>query len=211
VFTVLSSAMWMLRSMASTLSTAIRPAPWSVPFTHDTRLQVRRATAEDLVELAALKRRVERRCYAHLATEEALGIRLHRRSTAWWLLGRLAAGDLVLLAQLDGVTVGLAAARLDDDLRSAPRVHLHSAYVEKEGHGAGTALLAARLEAADALGVTTITTDAFVGCLAVESRMRRIGMSRITEPTESPTFPGVPLSHWAGSVHTALVRLNRRK
>ena len=196
--------------LPSVLPSAPPSVPWSVPFTRDPRVQVRRATPDDVVELAALKRRVERRCYAHLASDAALSVRLHRRGTAWWLLNRLAAGDLLLLAQLEGRTIGLAGARLDRPGAGAARLHLHSSYVEDEGHGAGTALLAARLEVADALGVATVTADAFVGCLPIEARLRRLGMNPVTRPTESPTFPGVPLSHWAGRVHTALRRLDRR-
>jgi L-amino acid N-acyltransferase YncA len=192
--------------------------PWAEPFTADRDLLVRRAIADDLVELAALKRRIERCCYAHLASEAALAIRLHRRATAWWLVGRLAAGDLLLLAQVGGRTVGLGAARLDRDPDGAPRVHLHSGYVdgevEEDGYGAGRALLTARLQAAEALGAATVTADAFVGATAATEsahRLRRLGMAQIAAPTESATFPGVPLSHWAGSVHTALDSLDRRR
>lgn len=187
---------------------------WALPLPTDRDLLVRRAVADDLVELAALKRRIERRCYGHLASEQALAIRLHRRATAWWLVGRLAAGDLLLLAQVGGRTVGLGAARLDHCSDGAPRVHLHSGYVEEDGYEAEHALLAARLEAAEALGVVTVTADAFVGATtATETadRLRQLGMAEVSAPTESPTFPGAALSHWAGSVHTALDRLDRRR
>lgn len=174
------------------------------------RVRVRLATADDLVELAALKRRVEQRCYGHLASQQALAVRLHRRGTAWWLLGRLAEGDLLLLASVDGRLAGLGAARFDGDGEGPHRVHLHSSYVDQEGHGAGRALLAARLRIAAARGVGTVTADAFVGYLPEELRLRRLGLRPVAPPTASTTFPGVGLSHWAGSVQTALERLERR-
>lgn len=166
-------------------------------------LTVREVLAEDLAPVAALKRRVERRDYAGLASPDALAVRLHRRGTAWWLLGRLAAGDLLLLAEVDGLVVGLGAARWDGDA-----VHLHSGCVE--GYGAGRALLSARLEAARGLGLTRVTANAFVGS-AAEGRLGLLGMERRGPDTPSLTFPGVPLSHWSGTVHTALTNLSRRR
>lgn len=171
---------------------------------------LRRATPDDVVALAALKRRVERRTYAHLGTEEALSVRLHRRCTAWHLLGRIAAGDLVLVAELEGELVGLGAASVVRG-EGAPRLHLHSACVEQPGRGIGRALTRSRLEAGAGLGLTKVTADCLVpwqpGLTASELRLARLGLRESGPRSASPTFPGAGLSHWSGSVHTALTRL----
>lgn len=181
----------------------VQPTAWSV-LEGDPLL--RRATPDDVVELAALKRRVERRCYAHLGTPQALAIRLHRRCTAWHLLTRIAEGDLLLVAEEDGELIGLGAARVDRHLRG-PSLHLHSAYVERPGLGVGRALTRARLRAAADLGIGEVTADLLVGAYGTERRLQSLGMEEVGERTCSPTFPGVLLSHWTGSLHTALERL----
>jgi hypothetical protein len=169
-------------------------------------LRIRQATADDVVELAALKRRIERRCYAHLGTPEALSIRLHRRCTAWYLLSRISAGDLVLVAEDELGLLGLGAARLDRP-RIGPVLHLHSTYTDQPGQGVGHALTRARLSAAGALGVRTVTADCFVGCPEAVRRMDRMGLVEVGERTASPTYPGAALSHWTGSLQTALTRV----
>jgi hypothetical protein len=171
---------------------------------------LRQAAPGDLVELAALKRRVERRCYAHLGTAEALSVRLHRRGTAWYLLGLLAAGDLVLLAEHDGALVGLGAARVERR-DGVPQLHLHAAAVDRSGLGAGRALTRARLRAGADLGLAVVTADCLVGAFRAEARLRRLGLTEVGERTASPTFPGAGLSHWAGSLHTAMERVIRQE
>ena len=174
------------------VTTLVRTAP----------LLLRPATTDDVVALAALKRRVERRCYAHLGTAEALSVRLHRRCTAWYLLGRLSAGDLVLVAEQEGTLVGLGCARVEHGAQG-PSLHLHSAYVERPGQGIGTALTLARLQAARALGVRTVTAHCLVGVVTAERRLRALGLVETQARTDSLTFPGVGMSHWAGRLHTA--------
>lgn len=196
------------------LTAPVHPTPWEVPRQNGPRhageeVLVRRATADDLVELAALKRRVERLCYGHLGTPEALSVRLHRRCTAWYLLGRLAAGELVLVAEHDGALLGLAAARVDR-VDGQPRLHLHSTCVERAGQGVGRSLTLARLEAADRLGLRIVTADCLVGAEPAARRLRGLGLVEVGERSSSPTFPGVGLSHWAGSVQTALERVTPR-
>jgi GNAT superfamily N-acetyltransferase len=175
---------------------------------------LRPATAFDVVELATLKRRVERRCYGHLGTPEALSVRLHRRCTAWYLLGRLSAGELLMVAEHEERLVGLGAARVDragepGSRMAGPRLHLHSTYVEWPGRGIGRALTRARLAAAERLGLRTVTADCLVGAEAAARRLRALGLVEVGERTPSPTFPGVGLSHWAGNLHTALERVDR--
>jgi RimJ/RimL family protein N-acetyltransferase len=167
---------------------------------------VRRATAEDVVALAALKRRVERLAYAHLGTAESLSVRLHRRCTAWYLLGRLAEGELLLVNEEDDVLLGMAAARVDRTM-TGPTLHLHSAAVAHPGRGLGSALTRARLEAAAALGIRRVTADCMIGAHGATERMQRMGLSQVGQTRSSNTFPGVRLSHWSGSVHTALTSL----
>jgi L-amino acid N-acyltransferase YncA len=187
------------------LTSPARPVEWSIPLpTCD--LRIRRATVDDVVELAALKRRVERRCYAHLGTPEALAIRLHRRCTAWYLLGRISAGDLVLVAEDELGLLGLGAAQIDRRA-AGPVLHLHSTYVDQPGQGVGRALTRARLSAAHALGVRTVTADCFVGGPESARRMHLLGLVEVGERTASPTYPGAALSHWAGSLQTALDRI----
>src|SRR5690349_21213324 len=101
-------------------TTVTYPTPWQVHSRDDLRL--RPATTDDLVPLAALKRRVESRTYAHLGSPEALAIRLHRRCTAWYLLTRIGEGDLLLVAERAGELVGMAAATV----QSSFEVRLHS-------------------------------------------------------------------------------------
>lgn len=189
------------------LTSPVRPTPWALRSQASDGLTVRRAGADDVVPLAVLKRRLERASYGHLASHEALSVRLHRRATAWWLLGRIAEGDLVLVALRHGELVGLGAARVDSGPGS-PRVHLHSLYAEERG--VLDALTGALLDAADRLGLRTVTADCFVGDLAGAQRMRRLRLAEVEPPSESPTFPGVGLSHWAGSLQTALVALDER-
>jgi hypothetical protein len=184
------------------LTSPALPVHWTAPLP-TAGPQIRRAVPDDVVELAALKRRVERRCYAHLGTPEALAIRLHRRCTAWYLLGRISAGDLVLVAQDEGGLLGLGAARVDRR-PAGPVLHLHSTYVDQSGHGAGRALTQARLRAGHALGIVTITADCLVGVPEAARRLRLMGLVEVAERTASPTYPGVTLSHWAGSLHTAI-------
>ena len=178
------------------------PVEWTTPLPTGDR-RIRRATAADVVELAALKRRVERRCYAHLGTPEALAIRLHRRCTAWYLLGRISAGDLVLVAEDELGLLGLGAARIHRP-PSGPVLHLHSAYADQPGHGVGRALTLARLSAAHVLGMRTVTADCFVGATEPTRRMHMLGLVEVGERTASPTYPGAALSHWAGSLQTAM-------
>ncbi|MCW2501048.1 MAG: hypothetical protein JWN87_2724 [Frankiales bacterium] len=186
------------------LTAPVHPTPWDPRSRQADGLRIRPATPDDVVELAALKRRVERQCYAHLGTAEALSVRLHRRCTGWYLLGRLAAGELVLTAEHDGRPVGLGVARVDR-VGGRPQLHLHSTYVERRGLRAGKALTVSRLEAADRLGLQVVTADCFVGATAAAARLRALGLEEVSR-TASPTFPGVGLSHWAGSLHTALDR-----
>jgi L-amino acid N-acyltransferase YncA len=181
------------------------PLDWSTPLPPCDR-RIRRATADDVVELAALKRRVERRCYAHLGTPEALAVRLHRRCTAWYLLGRISAGDLVLVAEDELGLLGLGAAQIERRL-GKPVLHLHSTYVDQPGQGVGAALTRARLSAANALGVRTVTADCFVGAAEPARRVRMLGLVEMGQRTASPTYPGAALSHWAGSLQTALDRV----
>ncbi|MCW2599079.1 MAG: hypothetical protein JWM02_908 [Frankiales bacterium] len=190
------------------LTAPVQPTPWVLPTQErrvlgDAGLHIRRATPEDVVELAALKRRVERLCYGHLGTAEALSVRLHRRCTAWYLLSRIAAGELLLVAEQGNTLVGLGCARVDrvDDV---PQLRLHSTYVERTRHGAGRALTSARLQAADQLGLRVVTAACLVGAEAAARRLRGLGMMEVGQRTSSPTFPGVGLSHWLGSVQTAL-------
>jgi hypothetical protein len=180
------------------------PSPAYPVMTSD--LRIRRATADDVIGLAALKRRVERRCYAHLGTPEALAVRLHRRCTAWYLLGRISAGDLVLLAEDELGLLGLGAARIDQ-LPTGPVLHLHSSYADQAGQGVGRALTLARLRTAAALDVRTVTADCFVGATESARRLHRLGLREVGVRTPSPTYPGVTLSHWAGSLHTAQERV----
>lgn len=187
------------------LTAPAQPVAWTFPLPSDD-LRIRRATEHDAVELAALKRRVERRCYAHLGTPEALAIRLHRRCTAWYLLSRISAGDLVLVAQDELGLLGMAAARIDCS-PLGPRLHLHSTYVEQPGHGVGRALTRARLGAAVALGVRDVTADCFVGAHEPARRLRLLGLSEVGHPTASVTYPGTSLSHWVGSLHTGVGRV----
>ena len=163
---------------------------------------VRQVGFDDVVELAALKRRVERVAYAHLGTAEALSVRLHRRGTAWWLMGRIAAGDAVLLATRGDQLLGLGAARLDEH-----SIHLHSTYVEAQRQGVGSALTAARLDIATAWGLRVLTADCFVGATGAQTRLAALGLRDTGRRSASHTFPGVGLSHWVGSVHTARERL----
>lgn len=190
------------------LTAAAHPTPWDFQSDESDSWRIRPATPFDVVELASLKRRVERSCYATLGTAEALAVRLHRRCTAWYLLGRIGEGELVLVAELEGVLVGLGAARLDR-ADGRPRLHLHSTYVESRGRGIGRALTRARLEAADRLGLRDVTADCLVGATAAEQRLRDLGLTEAAARTASPTFPGVNLSHWAGSLQTALERVTR--
>jgi hypothetical protein len=198
------------------LTAPVHPTPWDLPWDlpwgpHSRAgdsLRIRRASPEDLIELAALKRRVERACYAHLGTPEALAIRLHRRGTAWFLLGRIAAGELLLVAEHEDTLVGLGAARIDR-AGGEPRLHLHSTYVERRGLGAGRAITRSRLEAADRLGLRTVTADCLVGATSSEERLHELGLVEVAARTQSPTFPRVGVSHWAGSLQTALDRVTR--
>jgi L-amino acid N-acyltransferase YncA len=135
-----------------------------------------------------------------------LAIRLHRRCTAWYLLGRISAGDLVLVAEDELGLLGLGAARLDRK-PGGPVLHLHSTYTDQPGQGVGRALTRARLAAADALGVRTVSADCFVGAAEPTRRMHMLGLVEVGERTASPTYPGAALSHWAGSLHTAMDRV----
>ncbi|MGZ6826839.1 MAG: GNAT family N-acetyltransferase [Mycobacteriales bacterium] len=189
------------------LTAPVLPPPW---FPDPGEPLLRRATPDDVVALAALKRRVERRTHAHLGSEQALSVRLHRRCTAWYLLSRLAAGELLLVAEQDGELLGLGAARVERGT-GAPALHLHSACVERRGLGLGRALTRARLEAGAGLGLQVVTADCLVGpseeLTPAELRLARLGLRETSPRTPSPTFPGAGLSHWSGSLHTALTRL----
>lgn len=187
------------------MRTVATPSPWQRYSRPEAGLRLRRATPSDVVELAALKRRVETRCYAHLGTAEALAVRLSARCTAWYLLTCLGEGDLVLVAEVGDELAGLAAATLEQP-QDCPVLRLHSAYVERPGHGAGAALTAARLAAAAGLGIGRVTATALVGAPGAAARLVRLGLVEEGSPTPCPTFPGVALSHWVGSVHTALER-----
>lgn len=191
------------------LTAPVHPTPWALASRPSEGLVLRRATVDDVVELAALKRRVERRCYADLGSEEALTVRLHRRCTAWYLLTRIGEGDLVLVAEADGRVAGLGGARVERRPGGRPVLHLHGTYVEATGLGVGKALTRARLEAADRLGLTVVTADCLVprgrpAPRPAELRLAAMGMAEVSPPTDSPTFPGVLVSHWAGAVADVL-------
>ena len=183
------------------VTTQTHPTPWQLFSRPLDGLRLRPATPGDVVQLAALKRRVETAAYVHLGTPEALAVRLHRRCTGWYLLTRLGEGDLVLVAEMRDQLIGMAAA----SIQPGAVLKLHSAYVEHAGYGAGRALTAARLEAADRLGVTELAADCLVGATEAAARLASLGMIEIGR-TESPTFPGVDVSHWSGMVGTALER-----
>lgn len=182
-------------------ATGIHPAPWQLYSRPLEGLRLRPATPGDVVELAALKRRVERATYGHLGTPEALNVRLHRRCTAWYLLTRIGEGDLVLVAEMRDRLVGMAAA----SLLPGPVLRLHSAYVEHAGYGAGRALTATRLEAAHRLGVGELVADCLVGVPEAAARLAALGLTE-TGRSVSPSFPGIDVSHWSGKVRTALER-----
>lgn len=178
-------------------------APWLRHSRPDAGLLLRPATTSDVGELAALKRRVETRCYAHLGSPEALAVRLRERCTAWHLLTLMGEGHLVLVAELHREVVGLAAARVEHQ-NEAPALRLHSAYVERPGYGAGQALTAARLDAAANLGIEQVVASSLVGAHSAGKRLRRLGLVPDGPSTPCPTFPGVGLAHWRGSLGTAL-------
>jgi len=177
--------------------------PWQRHSRPEDDLLIRPAAMADAGILAALKRRVETRCYAHLGTPEALAVRLRERCSAWHLLTLMGEGHLVLVAELHGEPIGLAAARLErrDD---APVLRLHSAYVDRPGYGAGQALTAARLQAASDLGIERVVASSLVGAHSAGKRLRRLGLVPDGPITPCPTFPGVGLAHWRGSVTAAL-------
>jgi hypothetical protein len=182
-------------------TTHVHPTPWQLFSRPLVGLRLRPATPGVVVELAALKRRVETATYGHLGAPEALAARLQQRCTAWYLLTRLGEGDLVLVAEMRDRLIGMAAAAI----QPGPVLRLHSAYVEHAGYGAGRALTATRLEAAARLGVTELVADCLVGAPEAAARLARLGMIELGR-TESPTFPGVDVSHWSGKVRTALER-----
>ena len=183
-------------------TTPIHPTPWQMFSRPLDGLRLRPATPGDVVQLAALKRRVETATYGHLGTAEALAVRLHRRCTGWYLLTRIGEGDLVLVGEMRDQLIGMAAA----SIQHGPVLKLHSAYVEHAGYGAGKALTAARLEAADRLGVTDVVADSLAGVPEAAARLAALGMVEVGR-SESPTFPGVDVSHWSGKVGTALERV----
>ena len=183
-------------------TTQIHPTPWQLHSRPLDGLRIRPATPGDVVELAGLKRRVECATYAHLGTPEALNVRLHRRCTAWYVLTRIGEGDLVLVAEMRDQLVGTAAA----SLLPGPVLRLHSAYVEHSGYGAGRALTAARLEAADRLGVREVVADCLVGVPEAADRLTALGVVQ-SGRSVSTSFPGVDVSHWSGMVRTALERV----
>jgi hypothetical protein len=164
-------------------------------------LTLRRADPADVVALAALKRRVETRCYAHLSDGPSLAFRLQERCSAWYLLSRLGEGDLILVAELAGQLIGLAAAAVEP----GPAVRLHSTYVEVHGYGAGRALTLARLGAAAELGIETVVADCLLGAAAAATRLAGLGMHDTGIVVPCPSFPGVRQSRWIGSVRDALL------
>jgi hypothetical protein len=176
-------------------------SPWDLHSRPHDGLRLRPAAFDDVVQLAALKRRVEAATYGHLGTPEALALRLHRRCTGWYLLTRIGEGDLVLVAETGDRLVGMAAA----SVQPGPGLKLHSAYVEHGGYGAGRALTASRLEAADRLGIEDLAADCLVGVPQAASRLAALGMAE-TGRSASSSFPGVDVSHWSGKVGTALRR-----
>jgi hypothetical protein len=182
------------------------PTPWQRHSRPTDGLHLRPATPGDVVALAALKRAVEARCYASLGTPEALAVRLRERCSAWYLLTRLGEGDLVLLAELAGRPVGLAAASVTTG-RRGPQLRLHSTYTNLPGYGVGRALTAARLEAGAALGLRTVVADTLVGADAAARRLESLGLVRTGRTRACPTFPGARLSHWTGDLHTARERV----
>lgn len=191
------------------LTAPVHPTPWALASRPSDGLVVRRAAVDDVVELAALKRRVETRCYADLGSPEALAVRLHRRCTAWYLLTRIGEGDLLLVAEAEGRLAGLGAARIDRRPGGRPVLHLHGTYVEANGLGFGKALTRARLEAADRLGLTVVTADCLVPRhrterRPAERRLAGLGLAELGPATDSPTFPGALVSHWAGTVSEVL-------
>jgi hypothetical protein len=171
-------------------------------------LVLRRATPSDVGPLAALKRRVETRTYAHLGTPEALAVRLRERCSAWHLLTLLGEGDLVLVAEVGRELAGMAAAAVEERA-DGPALRLHSAYVERSGHGAGRALTAARLEAASGLGLERVVASCLVGVHRAQARVQALGMVPDGPATPCSSFPGATLSHWTGSVSTALEAARR--
>lgn len=179
--------------------------PWVRHSRPDEGLVLRPARMADAGSLAALKRRVETRCYAHLGTPEALAVRLRERCSAWHLLTLMGEGHLVLVAELHGEPIGLAAARAEQH-DEGPALRLHSAYVDRPGHGAGQALTAARLRAAADLGIETVVASSLVGAHSAGKRLRQLGLVPDGPTTSCPTFPGVGLAHWRGDVLTALGR-----
>lgn len=180
--------------------------PWQRHSRPEAGLVLRPAASGDLAPLAALKRRVETRAYSHLGTPEALAERLRLRCTAWHLLTLIGEGHLVLVAEVDGTPAGLAAAGVDRHSGDGA-LRLHSAYVEQPGRGVGRALTAARLEAGARQGLSRVVAGALVGAHQAEERLRCLGLVETGPRTPCPTFPGVLLSHWAGSVDTALERV----
>lgn len=184
-------------------------APWQRHSRSEEALLLRRARTDDIASLAAMKRRVESRAYAHLGTPEALAVRLGARCTAWHVLTLLGEGHLVLVAEVRGQLAGMAAAAVEGQV-DGPVLRLHSAYVELTGHGVGRALTAARLEVAAGLGIERVVASCLVGADRAADRLRAFGLVSSGPPTPCPTFPGVLLSHWTGSVVTALERVDQR-
>lgn len=168
-----------------------------------TRVRVRTAGPDDLAALAALMRRVERAVHAGSSRPEALEVHLHRRCTAWYLLGRLGAGDRLFVAEADGRPLGMTAVQLVAGPRGG-RLHLHGTTVESAREAVQRPLLRAALRVGDRPGLRVLTADCLAGDRPAQDRLRQLGLQPVGSPTPSTTLPGDLVVHWRGSWREAV-------
>ena len=179
-----------------------------------TQLRVRRAGPEDVAALAVLMRRVERSQHAHLSRPAALEVHLHRRCTAWYLLGRLGAGDQLFMAERGGRAVGMTAAQITAGPRHA-RLHLHSTTVDRldvlpEAEEVHAALVHSALRVGDRAGAQLVSADCLQDDESMQGRLRHLGLQPVGSPAPSTTLPGARVVHWRGRLDEALRRTEGR-
>lgn len=174
--------------------------PQCAPVT--TLLVIRPAQPEELADIAALKRRVEREAYARLGTEAELEARLDARCSISFLARCLAAGDALFVACAGATLVGLGAVKVDPV--QPVTAHLHSLYCTVQQHGLGTALTRARLEWASARGALVVTADCLAGNDAAAAHLTRLGLVEGGVRLPSVDFASVQMRRFRGDIATAL-------
>lgn len=152
-------------------------------------LTLRAGGPADADAVAALHNRVWQVAFADLAPPEALArLDLKSRQAKWQRLFVEPAPDqLVLLAEDNGVLVGMAATGASDDPAFGGRAEIHSVYVDlgQQGRGIGEMLLRGLARHLRSLGRDAAALDVVEGNTRAARLYQRLGAREIARTIDA--------------------------